>query len=178
MPARATVKSLSIERPKDAGAAEVRCRHDVARRLAGLFERVRPRRINFRNPARLASFRSEPLLIATNAVELAIFDQCALELCHRGEDCEQPSPVGRGRVDLPLVEHFQIGALRFDRLQDVSQVHHRPLQPVQLGARQHVPIAQQPEAFFELRPVGRVRAGDQLGKDVILAKPRGLARWI
>jgi len=68
VPFPATVISLCSERPVDAGSAQVRSRHDLARRLAGLFECFHPRQIDFGSPARLASLGGKPLLIATNAL--------------------------------------------------------------------------------------------------------------
>jgi len=80
VPSQATVKSLSGERPVDGGAAQVRGRHDLFHRLLGLLERFHPRRIDFRRTARLTSLGGQPLLIATNAVELAVLNQGAFEL--------------------------------------------------------------------------------------------------
>ena len=78
VPFQAPVKSLSVDRPVDAGSTEVRCRHDLARGLAGLFERFHARRINFRSPARFASLGGQPFLIATNARSDVgrLFDDC------------------------------------------------------------------------------------------------------
>ena len=78
VPFQAPVKSLSVDRPVDAGSTEVRCRHDLARGLAGLFERFHARRINFRRPARFASLGGQPFLIATNARSNVgrLFDDC------------------------------------------------------------------------------------------------------
>ncbi len=44
VPFQATVKSLSVERPIDAGAAQVRRRHDLAHGLPLFLERLHARR--------------------------------------------------------------------------------------------------------------------------------------